>query len=291
MRARPRRAVLLAWAMCLGLITSGALGAQTPAASPTPLAPPPVRSTVDHAAFDRLLQDHVRKGVVDYEAFARDTAFGRYLHTLSAVDVTRLDETEQLAFWINVYNAYTIQLIVSHGERTSIRRINRTLGVLQLKGPWNEPLVRAAGRTLSLDEVYHRIIRKQFREPRVHFAIVPAAKGAAPLRSEAYTGARLDAQLTDQTRQFLRESPTKNRFRAGVFWLSPIFSAYRSDFGSSRAEFGEFLMPFFEGTARTALQQGLYRQRETPFDWSLNGTAAGGAGTAPAAASSTRRGS
>ena len=87
-----------------------------------------------------------------------------------------------------------------HGERESIRNIRKTLGVLPLKGPWSERMVRAAGRELTLDEVEHEIVRKEFREPRIHFALVCAALSCPPLRREAYVGARLDAQLEEQAR-------------------------------------------------------------------------------------------
>ena len=88
-------------------------------------------------------------GLVDYDAFRDAAAFRRYLASLARTSLAGADDEEQLAFWINVYNAYTIQLIVAHGERESIRNNDRTLGVLRLKGPWSEPIVRAAGRTLT----------------------------------------------------------------------------------------------------------------------------------------------
>ena len=112
-------------------------------------APAAARVTVNHAAFDSLLRAHVTDGLVDYDAFRDAAAFRRYLASLARTSLAGADDEEQLAFWINVYNAYTIQLIVAHGERESIRNVNRTLGVLRLKGPWSEPIVRAAGRLLK----------------------------------------------------------------------------------------------------------------------------------------------
>jgi hypothetical protein len=225
---------------------------------------------VDHSAYDALLHAHVVNGLVDYDAFARAPEFTRYLASLDKVTVSTLSEDEQLAFWINVYNAYTIALVNAHHERRSIRNVNRTMGVLQLKGPWNERLVRAAGRVLTLDEVEHRILRKQFHEPRIHFALVSAAKGSPPLRSEAYTGAKLVDQLWDQGRVFLRERPEQNRWERNGVSLSPIFSAYFSDFANSHKEFGVFIAPWFDGEARQRLEDGKYFRRQLPFDWSLN---------------------
>ena len=121
-------------------------------------------ATFDHSAFDSLLRRHVKDGLVDYDGFRNDAAFKAYLEALARAVVASLPEPERLAFWINAYNAYTIELINRHGERESIRNINRTLGIT-LKGPWREPIVRAAGQVLHLDNVEHDIVRKQFREP------------------------------------------------------------------------------------------------------------------------------
>src|SRR5690349_14227712 len=84
----------------------------------------------DHSAFDRLLKAHVAAGRVDYDAFARAPEFPRYLESLARAQPDTLAEKEQLAFWINAYNAYTIQLVNAHGERESIRNINKILGVV-----------------------------------------------------------------------------------------------------------------------------------------------------------------
>ncbi|MBL0173605.1 MAG: DUF547 domain-containing protein [Gemmatimonadaceae bacterium] len=235
--------------------------------------PAPAQTPVDHRRFDVLLQQHVVNGYVDYDAFARAPEFAQYLASLDRVRPETLDEDERLAFWLNVYNAFTIQLIVTHHETESIRHINKALGVLQLKGPWSEPIVRAAGRRLTLDDVNHGIIRKEFGEPRIHFALVCAAMGCPPLRSEAYTGARLVDQLNDQSRRFLRESPAKNRFERRVLFLSPILTAYRTDFGPTTQDLSRALAPWFDGADKDLMMKGRVFIRETPFDWTLNSQA------------------
>ncbi|MFN2567708.1 MAG: DUF547 domain-containing protein, partial [Gemmatimonadaceae bacterium] len=181
--------------------------------------------TSDHGVFDMLLRRHVADGLVDYDAFARAPEFRQYLDALARTDPERLPPAEQLALWVNAYNAYTIHLVNAHGERESIRNINRSLGLLRLKGPWKERLARVGGCVYTLDEVENAIIRKRFREPRIHFALVRAARGCPPLRSEAYRGERLDAQLEDQARRFLLESPEKNRVDVAsrTVYVSPIF--------------------------------------------------------------------
>lgn len=233
-------------------------------------SPRTARAQIDHSLFDRLLKAHVVGGLVDYDAFARTPEFARYLDQLAKADLRQQSDDEQLAFWINVYNAYTIALINEHHERESIRNINKSLGFLQLKGPWNERLVHAAGRTLTLDEVEHRILRKQFHEPRVHFAIVAAAKGAPPLRSEAYTGAKLVDQLWDQGRIWLTQYPDVNKWERNGLTLSPVFSAYFSDFANNHKEFGLYMAQWYDGEAREKLEAGKYFRRQSQFDWALN---------------------
>ena len=112
-------------------------------------------------------------------------------------------------------------------------------------------MVRAAGRTLTLDEVEHQVIRKEFHEPRIHFALVCAAVSCPPLRREAYTGGRLDEQLDAQARAFLA-SPERNRVDAAsrTVFLSPVFGWYREDFGGTDEALGRLLAPLLPGRPR-----------------------------------------
>jgi hypothetical protein len=229
---------------------------------------------VDHSLFDRLLRQHVdAQGRVDYDAFARSPEFPHYLELLAGTDPAGLPAPERLALWINAYNAYTVALINQHGERRSIRNINRTLGLLPLKGPWAEPLARVGRRAYTLDHIEHEIVRPEFREPRIHFALVCAAVGCPPLRREAFTADRLDDQLDEQARHFLLRGPEKNRVDVAgrTVYLSPIFRWYRADFPRDDAEFGRYVARFFpESAERRLLEAGGFRIRYTEYDWSLN---------------------
>lgn len=263
----------------------GALGARLAALALVAVvlgAAPAEAQAFDHAPFDALLRRHVANGLVDYDAFKRSPEFTQYLATLDRVDPARLSEQERLAYWINVYNAFTIQLITSKNERRSIRNVNKSLGILKLKGPWSDPIVRAGGRRLTLDDVEHKIIRKQFKEPRIHFALVCAALGCPPLRSEAYVGAKLDRQLADQARVFLLESPDKNRVDVAsktVSW-SMIFNYYDEDFGGSPASIGRYIARFYPpGPERELLESGNFTAKETEYDWRLNSKRSGAAAT------------
>ncbi len=234
-----------------------------------PAAPAPSM----HAPFTAMLKQHVRHGLVDYDAFAKSPEFPGYLQTLAAARIGSMSMADRLAFWINVYNAYTIELINKHKERESIRNINMFLGVVKGKGPWKEEIVRAAGRTLTLDEVEHKIIRVEFKEPRIHMALVCAAMSCPPLRPEAFEGAGLDRQLQDQTRVFLRERQTENRLDLGnsVIYLSPIFDWFREDFGKTDANILKFVAPYFDGAGeKNAFADSRLRIEFTDYDWSLN---------------------
>jgi hypothetical protein len=238
------------------------------------LAAPPL----DHSSFDALLRAHVEEGLVDYDAFARSGEFRAYLDRLGAARLEGWTERERLAFWINAYNAWTIEQVNRHRERDSIRNIRPTLGLVPLKGPWSERMVRAAGRELTLDEVEHEVVRKEFHEPRIHFALVCAALSCPPLRSEAYAGARLEEQLEDQAQAFLRRAPSANRVDAssGTVWVSPILVWYREDFGGSDEAIGLYLARFWpEGPEKSLLRSGRFRLRETDYDWTLNSVGKG----------------
>jgi hypothetical protein len=235
--------------------------------------------TVDHGAFDALLRANVVRGMVNYDAFAKAPEFKGYLAKLAATDPAALSRNDQLAFWINAYNAYTIQLINAHGETESIRNINKTGGFIKAYGPWKEKLAIVGGKAYGLDEIEQDIIRPTFKDARIHFALVCAAMGCPPLRSEAYVGAKLDAQLDEQARLFLVQSPTKNRVDVATrtVYVSPIFVEFRDyikDFGGSKAAVGKYIAKFHApGAERDVLQSGDFKTVVTNYDWTLNSQA------------------
>jgi len=229
--------------------------------------------TVDHSAFDELLKKHVVKGMVDYDAFAQSGAFKKYLESLGAVDPARLSEPERLAYWINVYNAYTIALVNRHEERASIRNIGEGEGLIRPRSPWKEPIVKAGGRTYTLDELESDVIRKQFHEPRVHFALVCAAVSCPPLRSEAYTGEKLEPQLESQARLFLLDAARGSSVdvKNGVVHASRIFEWYKDDFGGSDDAVGRFIARYHsESPEKQLLTSGRFKMEFLEYDWTLN---------------------
>ncbi len=227
-----------------------------------------------HAALDGLLKRHVAAGAVDYAALKTAPApLDAYLATLAAVtetDFAAWPEKERLAFLINLYNAATLKLIVVNYPLKSIRSIGWLPGAA-----WKQEGVSLFGRKVSLDHVEHGIIRREYRDARVHFALVCAAVGCPPLRSEAFVAARLDAQLDDQGRVFLAQ-PGKNRVDAatGTVWLSQIFKWFAGDFEAEAGTVLKFATPFFPPEAQRALAAGTFKVQFTHYDWSLNDRAA-----------------
>jgi hypothetical protein len=132
-------------------------------------------------------------------------------------------------------------------------------------------MVRLFGATTTLDFLEHKVLRKEYDDPRIHFALVCAAKSCPPLRSEAYQAGKLDEQLDDQGRKFLAD-PFKNRVdpREHVIYLSPIFKWYAGDFEKKAGMVLQFLKPFWPESVRQELERGDFKVRYREYDWSLN---------------------
>ncbi len=228
----------------------------------------------DHRIWTGLLSRHVHAGRVDYPGLARESPeLTRYLQALGAVTRPCYDtwtRAQRLAFWIDVYNAFTVRLVLDHYPLRSIRE----LGLLPLAAFRQKiiPMPELRGATLSLNDVENDVLRGELAgEPRIHFAIVCASKSCPPLRSEAYRAPDLDRQLDEQARTFLAD-PTRNRVDAATrtLFLSSIFKWFRADFeaaaGTVPAYVAGYLAPAGAAVARTP---GV-TVRYLDYDWSLN---------------------
>lgn len=222
-----------------------------------------------HQSLDALLKRHVAEDLVDYGALKGERGgLDAYLDAAGKVneeEFKQWDESTQLAFLINLYNAATLQLIIDHYPVDGIKSIGSLL-----RSPWSLEVVTLHGKKISLDTLEHGIIRKQYPEPRIHFAVVCAALGCPPLRAEAYVGDRLDAQLDEQTRIFLSDAE-KNRVdsAAKVLHLSPIFKWYRQDFEVGGKTLQDYVAPWYSEQVDRA-QLANYTVKFTDYDWALN---------------------
>ena len=242
-------------------------------------------ASFDHsyAGYNALLKRFVNDGHVDYQGLRSDTkALERYLDATADVGKTHFNdwnESERLTFLINLYNAATLKLIVDHYPVKSIKKIGSIF-----RGPWDQPVVRLFGEVITLDNLEHDIIRKEYNEPRIHLALVCAAKGCPKLRSEAYVAERLDEQLDGQSQDFL-SSPAGlhiDRERQ-VVYFSSIFKWYGEDFiagysptsgfsGLDRIEraVANFSSRYLSSSDRDYLKTGGYSVKYLDYDWSLN---------------------
>ena len=231
------------------------------------------RTRVDHGAWDAFLATYVATdsaGVnrVDYAAVtaADRAALGDYLDRLQATEVSRLSRDEQLAFWINLYNARTVALILDNYPVGSIRDI--TYGLLSF-GPWDEPLLNVEGRALSLNDVEHGIVRPIWADRRVHYVLNCAAVGCPNLGLRAYTGATIDAAMETAARIYVND-PRGARFDAeGRLIVSKIYGWFREDFGDDH----QGVLAELRRYAAPALRERLDGRESVDgyeYDWALN---------------------
>jgi len=220
-----------------------------------------------HKLLDDLLQANVKDERVDYKALkAAPGDLRTYLGQAAAVtekEFKTWTEEQQLAMLINLYNAATLNLIVDNYPVKSIKDIGSLF-----KKPWKIESLTLFGAATTLDHLEHEILRKQYKEPRIHFAIVCAAKGCPALRPSAFTPDNLDAQLNEQGEKFLRDKG-KNSVAADeeTVYLSKIFDWFEEDFNGGKVI--EFVRPYFSEEDAKALGDG-FKIKYTDYDWSLN---------------------
>jgi hypothetical protein len=235
--------------------------------------PPVAASAFDQAAFDSLLARHVRGADVDYrgwKARPKDRAtLTAYVARLAAADTTGWSRGEQLAFWINAYNAITLDRVLTAYPVSSITKIKPTLSVLPGNGVWKEKH-RVAGFEFSLDDIEHQVLRQHFADPRIHFAINCASKSCPPLAARAFAAATIDADLEAATRRFVR-SERYNRIVRGKPWaLSKIFDWYGQDFVAAAGSVPAFVLRYLPAESALGIDPAKVRWSTRSYDWSLN---------------------
>jgi hypothetical protein len=239
-----------------------------------------------YAAWDALLKKHVRwlpdnkQSRVAYAGFASDReplkAVLAAFSALTPAGFAGFSRTQQMAFLINAYNAFTIELVLT--EYPKLKSI-KDIGSI-ISSPWKKSFYKLLGEQRNLDWIEHEQLRPRYNDPRIHTAIVCASIGCPALKPEAYIADRLDEQLEDGMRRFLGDR-TRNRAAAGKLEVSSIFKWFREDFEKGHQGFNKLEDVFARYAAQMSsepeVQEQLKARKLAPefldYDWSLNDAA------------------
>lgn len=228
---------------------------------------------VNYATYNQFLakywaQDANGIARVDYQAVgASDQAnLANFIDQLQRINPGNLERDDQLAYWINLYNAQTIRVVLDAYPVASIREIKD--GPLSI-GPWNRKDVVVNGTALSLNDIEHRIIRPTFKEPRIHYALNCAAASCPNLAPQAWQGAGLDAALEVAELSYLADDRGVSIAEDGRVTASKIYIWFREDFGANEREVLARLISKSPASKAAALQ-ARGRIDDYEYDWSLN---------------------
>lgn len=252
----------------------------TPTTKPTPA---PDASGVDHNLWDYLLKTYVADGLIDYDGIAKDYLFRTYLRQLGECDFSKLTTTsDRLALMCNAYNAFVINGVIIHKVEQSVLDFKQDgVGFFDVK----EHIL--GGTTISLNHLEHNVIRKAFAEPRIHVALVCAARSCPSIRPEAYVGTRIERQLADQASLFANNTKYVRWDESDTsIHLNPILQWYGEDWTSDGGYLAWLAELAEDGALADALQRaagGEVAVQWNTYDWTLNsqrepGTHAAGPG-------------
>ncbi len=243
------------------------------AASPIRAFKPSGSDSMGHKAYDAILKRHVKPdnagyNRIDYKALKGSAhgALKAYLGDLQAATPSQFSRTAAHAYWINLYNAATLDVVLDHYPVSSIKKISLGGGGLFGSGPWSREFLKVEGRALSLDDVEHRIVRPLFRDPLSHYALNCASYSCPNLATTAFTDANLKALMAENAVKYVNHKRGVNVTR-GSITASKIYSWYAGDFGGRsklKSHWNQFAEPDLSGAIKSA-RIGRFR-----YDWSLN---------------------
>lgn len=231
--------------------------------------------TVDHAPWDRLLKKYL---VTDHPSGSNRFRYGdvtaadrqaldTYLTELQQVKVSSLNRNEQQAYWVNLYNALTVQVVLNHYPVKSIMDIDISPGFFS-NGPWDAKLLNIEGEEVSLNDIEHRILRPIFKDNRLHYALNCASIGCPNLQPLAYTTDNMEELLEKSAREYIN-NPRGAQIIKGKLQVSSIYKWFQEDFGGSKAGVINHLQKY----ARGSLAEELKTKKEDvryAYDWALN---------------------
>ncbi|MCB1800204.1 MAG: DUF547 domain-containing protein [Gammaproteobacteria bacterium] len=232
---------------------------------------------IDHATWDRFLKTYVKRSGdgmrrVAYAAVSDSDrqALDAYIDSLAGSDIDSYARAQQFAYWVNLYNALTVQVVLDHYPVASIRDIDISPGLFA-DGPWKKKLVTINGESVGLDDIEHRILRPIWRDPRIHYAVNCASVGCPDLQPEAFTAANSE-RLLDRAAADYVNHPRGVSVDQGRVTASSIYNWFKSDFevdGGVLAHIRRHADP-----ALRAKLDGIGAIDSYQYDWSLNDLAA-----------------
>ncbi len=235
--------------------------------------------TVDHSTWDQFLQSYLLdgNGGVNRVRYGQVSPADRaklegYIRKLEQTPVSRLQRAEQKPFWINLYNAVTVKVIIDHYPVKSIRDIDISPGLFS-NGPWGKKLVTVEGQKVTLDDIEHRILRPIWKDPRIHYGVNCASIGCPNLQPVAYTRDNTEDLLDKGAREYINHDRGA-RIESDRLVVSSIYSWFEVDFGGNDAGVITHLKKY----ARPKLQEKLKsvnRIADSGYDWTLNDAASG----------------
>ena len=231
---------------------------------------------IDHAAWQDILDGYVAPdssgvNLVDYEALAanaEDAAkLADYLDRLQELDPRDFNRAEQMAYWINLYNALTVQVVLDGYPVDTIRDIHE--GVVPYTGPWDDVHARVAGEDLTLNHMEHGILRPIWQDERIHYAVNCAAYGCPHLLDAAFTAENTEALLETGARDYVNNPRGVDVVDEDFIVISSIYDWYAEDFGNTEETVKEHLIEYAEADLAELLK-GFEGFIEYDYDWSLN---------------------
>ncbi|MGJ8569598.1 MAG: DUF547 domain-containing protein [Hoeflea sp.] len=233
---------------------------------------PEGQSGMDHSALDAFLKAYVKSDAhgynrVDYRGVKSNLAVLRaYLASLEAANPASLSRNEAHAFWINLYNAKTLEVVAEAFPVTSIKKINLGGSFLFGSGPWKAKLLTVSGIELSLDDVEHEIVRAIFNDPMSHYGLNCASYSCPNLAASAYTGANVDVLLRHNAVAYINH-PRGVKVDKGRITASKIYSWYASDFGG-KAKLKDHWLSFAGPQKAAEIESASISGYD--YDWNIN---------------------
>ncbi len=230
------------------------------------------KQTIDHSSWDALLKRYVvahESGInrFRYGQFGQEDGqdLMKYLHALSSTNISEFNLDEQRAYWINLYNALTVAVVLNEYPLRSIQDVSS--GIFTV-GPWKKKLIRVENEELSLDDIEHRILRPIWQDPRLHYAVNCASIGCPNLQDEAFTAVNTERLLDKGAREYINHPRAVKINSSGKLLVSSIYIWFNDDFGGDTGVI-EHLKQFAKPTLANALEQNPAID-DDHYSWMLN---------------------